>query len=147
MWQQIPNHLYWCQWSRSETCQQTSSSLRGDDGVWTEFHAEDVDGNSIKIYPKADSSPQQEAIEAKLRHIKRAVAQLDKRTARVQREERTISVNWTPICKVESSEKDVFKILWNYTALTKLGLDKELITAKLEDGGTGRATSSIEWCP
>ena len=127
-------------------CRKALDSLRREDGAWQAFQVETPTNSKIQIYLGEDKNSKQVAEEKALKRLMAAFkATNPAKTVFAVRKDETISMDWVPIAKVSSSNKETHTISWNATAVTSSGIDKLAITQK-NDEAAPTAAAEVEWC-
>ena len=101
-------------------------------------------GRVVEIFASPDKNMKQVRTELAAKRLHRAISELvTGKPVHHNKRSGVVSVDWTPIAKVEAKPNDDFIIQWNAASLAALGIDKHLVLNKFN--ADGPTSSGIEW--
>ena len=116
--------------------------LQRDGGEWRELVAKTPDGAESKMYVDVDKSKKQIKMEMMGRRLRKVLKEkFPARDFFNRRRDGTVSTDWTPLARVVVVGPEAHKIEWNMKLAGELGIDKDMVSEKVEasvpnrDGG------------
>jgi hypothetical protein len=124
---------------------KAQSLLRDDNHQWREFSTSSPSGAMVRIYVSKDKSPKKIKEEMGAKKLFNIIKDACKnKQVHFNRKDASISIDWTPVARVEAPDPEHTNLLWNYKGVQQFDIDKDEV-ANLFKNACGGDTTSVQW--